>query len=322
MTRAWASDADLRFRAATGGVLSALGIHLLETGQASFILHCKASEVAPLETHWTLSETPQDVRGAAGSRYGPSDTLAGLEVALSRCQPFAIIAKPCDAGAARQRAKSDPRVEKYVVAVLVMVCGGASDLNKSNGVLNEFAVAESELSLIRYRGHGNPGPTLIETHDGRAFEKSYLDMWPDEGAWRIQNRCKVCPDAIGEAADIAAAAIWPGGAPSGEDEGFNGVIIRSARGQKLFSAAFAQNALSQDQTLSPRDFDGFQPHQVRKKRRVAARLRGLARAEHPVFHHTSLRIDELDDRNTDEEQGALDRACAGRFKEQIPEGEK
>ena len=39
-------------------------------------------------------------------------------------------------------------------------------------------------------------------------------------------RCKICPDAIGESADVAALDTWPGGSPKGEDEGFNAVIAR------------------------------------------------------------------------------------------------
>ena len=34
----------------------------------------------------------------------------------------------------------------------------------------------------------------------------------------------------GEATDVAVADVWPGGAPSGEDEGFSGIIIRTKTG--------------------------------------------------------------------------------------------
>ncbi len=138
----------------------------------------------------------------AGSRYGP---LAGFEVALSRGAPFALIAKPCDAGAIRTRTKVDPRIDHLVVAVLVMVCSGALELGKSQAVLEDRGIVKAEVTLYRYRGFGNPGPTRVETHGQDAMELNYLDMWADEGSWHLQSRCKICPDAIGEAADIAAA---------------------------------------------------------------------------------------------------------------------
>lgn len=319
MGEAWASDADIRFRAATGGVLTALGVHLLRSGQARFILHCGADPARPMRSRWMISETPEEVIARAGSRYGPSDTLAGLEVALARGEPFAVIAKPCDANALRARAKADSRLDRLITAVLVMVCGGASDLGKSHAVLEELGLTEDDVTLFRYRGFGNPGPTRIETTAGDAYEKTYLDMWADEAGWRIQSRCKICPDAIGEAADIAAADIWPGGAPVGEDEGFNGVITRSAEGQALLESAVAAGALVLGRSHTPRDYDDFQPHQVLKKRNVAARLRGLAAAGQPVLAPRGLRIGRLDARDPEQEQGTCARARAGKFREAMPE---
>ena len=321
MGEAWAGNADVRYRAATGGVLTALGMHLLRSGQAAFILHCAADPDLPMRSRWMFSETPEDVAARAGSRYGPSDTLAGLSVALDRGQPFAIIAKPCDAGAVRALAKSDPRVDELVVAVLVMVCGGASDLGKSRALLEEYGLIEDEVSLFRYRGYGNPGPTRVETKDGRVFEKTYLDLWEDESGWRIQSRCKICPDAIGEAADVAAADIWPGGAPVGEDEGFNGIITRTPVGQALMQAAVEAGDLQLGKAHNPRDYDDFQPHQVRKKLSIAARLRGLGAAGQPVYAHKGLRIDELDAKDEGQETGTCQRARDGRFREALPKDE-
>ena len=70
-------------------------------------------------------------------------------------------------------------------------------------------------------------------------------------------RCKVCADAIGESADIAASDVWPGGAPVGEDAGFNGILMRTRRGLELVEAAVADGALTIDQELTPRDMDVF-----------------------------------------------------------------
>jgi coenzyme F420 hydrogenase subunit beta len=91
--------------------------------------------------------------------------------------------------------------------------------------------------VLRYRGMGNPGMTRVEANDGRAFEVTYNDLWEDEGKWRLQFRCKICADAIGELADMAVCDAWPGGGPAGEDEGFNGFIARTPNGQALLERA-------------------------------------------------------------------------------------
>lgn len=66
-------------------------------------------------------------------------------------------------------------------------------------------VEREEVTSFRYRGNGNPGPTRVETSDGRSFELTYQEMWEDEATWQIQTRCKICHDATGEGADIAAS---------------------------------------------------------------------------------------------------------------------
>jgi coenzyme F420 hydrogenase subunit beta len=317
----YAGDPDVRFRASTGGVLTALGQFLLASGRAKFILHVAASGTEPMRTERRLSFDAASVLEGAGSRYGPAAPLVDFTALLDRAEPFALIAKPCDIAAVRNLARIDPRVDRYLRYALTFVCGGASDLTKSEEVVSKFGIRPDELSMFRYRGNGNPGPTRLTTNDGRSFELTYQEMWADEATWRIQPRCKICPDAIGESADLAASDVWPGGGPTGEDAGFNGIIVRTARGLELYQAALAAGAIVVEPgDLSFRDFDGFQPHQVRKKRAVWARLAGMRAAGQPVpeTHHLRLtecaRLNSVAE-NLAEARGARRRAKQGRLGE-------
>ncbi len=320
MAMAWAGDPDVRFRAATGGVLTALAQHLLDTGKASFILHVGPDPDAPMRTRWVMSETSDEVIANAGSRYGPTAPLAGLQVAIDRNEPFAIVAKPCDTGAVSQWAKTDPQLAANLVATMAMVCGGQSRITKSQRVLDDFGVEEDSVSLFRYRGYGNPGPTRVETSDGSGYEKGYLEMWEDEGSWDLDARCTVCPDALGEMTDVAAADAWPGGAPVGEDEGFNAIAVRSVAGTALVNAAVESGHLVLGDPVTAREFDHLQPHQVRKKRALVARFEGRAAAGLPIIETPGLRLDacaaDLDDAAAQAERdGTQARAERGRYSE-------
>ncbi|MEM7134801.1 MAG: Coenzyme F420 hydrogenase/dehydrogenase, beta subunit C-terminal domain [Chloroflexota bacterium] len=320
IVRSYASDPEVRFKGATGGVLTALAIFLLETGAVNFVLHVAASQQQPMRSERQLSFDRGQVLGAAGSRYGPAAPLVDFLEILEREEPFAFVGKPCDVGAIRNLARLDPRVDQYCLYCLTLVCGGASELSKSRDLLDEFGVTEEKLALLRYRGHGNPGLTRVETKDGRAFEKSYNDMWEDEAGWHLQFRCKICPDAIGEAADLVACDIWPDAAPAGEDEGFNGIIVRTQKGADLLTAAVNHGALIVDQAFTPRDLDHFQPHQVRKKKAVWARIEGLRQAGQLAPTISDLRIEELAMENDPgvnlrETEGTLQRAQEGRTSE-------
>ena len=320
MRYAWAGNPDIRFRAATGGVLTALGVHLLRSKKASFILHTEVDPKQPMRSRWVFSESPEQVIASSGSRYGPAAPLAGLLEALERDQPFAIIAKPCDLNAVHRFSKIDSRLDELCVARLVMVCGGQSRLAKSQALLKEFKIEEKDLTLFRYRGYGNPGLARIETSDGRAFEKTYLELWEDEAGWQLETRCKLCPDALGEAADVAAADVWPGGAPTGEDAGFNGIIVRSASGKALVNAAAEAGDLVLGDTITGQQLNDFQPHQVRKKEALLARFEGLIQAGLPAIETPGLRLEELGQRldkqaRQNQTEGTAKRVKEGRVTE-------
>jgi coenzyme F420 hydrogenase subunit beta len=317
----YAGDPAVRHRGSSGGVLTALGQFLLASGRVKFILHVAASKSLPMRTRRALSFDAASVLEGAGSRYGPGSPLEDFDAVLERGEPFALIGKPCDIAAVRNLARVDARVDEYLRYALTFVCGGASDLTKSEDVARGLNVRPDELSLLRYRGNGNPGPTRLETKDGRSFELTYQQMWQDEATWQIQPRCKICPDAIGESADLAASDVWPGGAPTGEDAGFNGIIVRTSKGLELYQAALEAGVIVvQPGKVNFRDFDEFQPHQVHKKRAVWARLAGMSAAGRPVPETLNLRLKECARLNTfvenlDEARGARRRARAGRLGE-------
>jgi coenzyme F420 hydrogenase subunit beta len=292
MAKGYAADPEIRFRCSAGGGASALGIHLLESGEVDFILHVRASRSRPMRSEAQVSFTRAAVLEGAGSRYGPAAPLVDLLQLLDRGRPFAVIGKPCDISAIQNLSRADPRVDALIRYRLAIVCGGASAFGLSLDLIERFGLRESEVSLLRYRGYGNPGRTRVETRDGRTYEVTYNDLWADEDKWRILSRCKVCGDALGESADIAISDVWPGGGPSGEDAGFNGFIARTQRGADLLRRAVDAGALTLVGDMDFPDFDRVQPHQLRKKQAVTSRLAALRDAGFPVTEYRDLRLDK------------------------------
>ncbi len=291
MAKGHAADPDIRFRCSAGGGTSALAIHLLESGAVEFILHLRASPAQPMRSEAQVSRSRAEVLAGAGSRYGPAAPLVDLLQLLDHGQPFAAIGKPCDISALRNLARVDRRVDALIRCTIAIVCGGASSFGLSQDLVRRFGLEEREVSLLRYRGYGNPGRTRVEARDGRAFEVTYNDLWADEAKWRLFFRCKVCGDALGEAADIAVSDVWPGGGPSGEDAGFNGFIARTERGAALLRGAAEAGVLTLTGPMDFRDFDVVQPHQVRKKQALASRLAAMREAGLPVPAYPDLRLD-------------------------------
>ena len=293
----WAGEPEIRYEGSTGGVLTALGIYLLESGRVDFILHAKPGTNEPTFGERHISYTREDVIAGVGSRYGPTAALIDMEDALSRNRPFAFIGKPCDISALRNYARHDKRVDELVKYWLTPVCGGFMAPEAMTRFLNVSGIEPSEITSFRYRGRGCPGPTRIETKD-MVKELHYLDMWgDDESLWGLPFRCKICPDGIGEAADIAASDTWPGGSPnridSETDLGTNAIIARTKAGQELMEAAERDGALTIDSDITPDDMSIFQPHQMHKKYAVWARHQGIGDTGRIVPQTDRLRIAEL-----------------------------
>jgi coenzyme F420 hydrogenase subunit beta len=287
-----ASDPDVRFHASSGGALSALGLYLLSSGRVDFILHVAASRQQPTRTVDHLSFDAAQVIEASGSRYGPAAPLADFRAVLDRGQPFAFIGKACDISAIRNYAKFDPRVDQLLKYTLNFFCGGVSEFGKTMDYVRKIGLTESDIAHLRYRGDGCPGPMVMKSHAGEVFSFSYNEMWEDEARWQLQFRCKICPDSIGDLADITVADVWPGGRPDTEGLGFNGFIARTARGHDLLRSAIADNAIT---ITEPLGYDGLElaqgSHMV-KKQALTSRLAAMGDSGVIVPEFTALRLDE------------------------------
>lgn len=293
----WASDPEVRHRASTGGVLSALGAHLIDSGAVDFVLHLGPDPDRPARSRWKISRTAAEAADTGGSRYGPAAPLAGLGAVRTALEAgaerFAFIGKPCDVSAIRLLAEREPWLADALAYRLTIMCGGVSEFSKTARLLADWDMAEADLAELRYRGFGNPGPTTARTRDGRVAQTSYQDLWEDESQWALQHRCKICPDAIGMAADIVSFDCWPGGGPTGEDAGFNAILTRTPAGERLLDGAVAAGAVTLDLAITAEDMESFQPHQSRKRRAVWARLAGQRAAGKTAPEAHNLEIEAL-----------------------------
>ena len=297
----WSTDSKIRFQSSTGGLLNGLSLYLLESKIVDFVLHTGTDPQKPMRSISKYSRNKSELLSSGScSRYGPSSPLDKFHEALNLNQPFAFVGKPCDISAIRQLSKIDGRVNESCKYLLTLVCGGFGEFTKSQDFIESFNVKEENLKIFRYRGNGNPGKMYIKTDTGEEYDKDYNSFWGEESTWRVPFRCKICPDAIGESADVAALDTWPGGSPKGEDEGFNAAIVRTQKGLELLNNAIDAGYIKKGNSLSIEEISDFQPHQVKKKQAVFARHRGMKKNNLPTIETTGLRIKELYDLNDKE----------------------
>jgi len=332
ITLAYAAEPQVRHLGSTGGLMTALGLYLLESDTVNFILHATASKTNPTFGERFISRNRDDVLTAAGSRYGPTATLIDIDQTLtnakSKNETFAFMGTPCDVSALRNLARQDARVNQHCRYMLAMVCGGFMEPEGMKNFLASLGIDFDEVTSLRYRGYGCPGPTRVETSSGQVIEKNYLDFWGEnESAWRLPFRCKICPDGIGDATDIACSDTWDGGSPTWEgqktDLGTNAAIARTEKGMRLMHNAEKAGYIVIEKQITPRDLDRFQPHQVNKKRTVWARFAGMKSAKTIVPETHGLRLKQLARGNNfrfnlQQARGAKTRIKQGKSRENTP----
>lgn len=239
--RSWSAEPDVRFKAAAGGTLTALGRYLLASGEVEAVLHVRADPERPYLTRGVVSTTPEEVLAGAQSRYGPSDPLTQLHQLLDEGLHIAVIAKPCDISAVRALAKVDPRVDRQVRYLLTIFCGGVHHAHVPRAIMRDHGIDERDVTAFRYRGEGWPGTLHIDTRTGKTVDLPYPGGWlGKKWFYDMQFRCKICPDAVGENADVSAPDGWivrDGKPLYDEAPGRNIAIARTERGERLLDAA-------------------------------------------------------------------------------------
>jgi coenzyme F420 hydrogenase subunit beta len=274
-----AVDDEIRHKGSSGGVVSALAVHLLETEQVQGVLHIVPSDESPFDNIAQISRTREDVLHGAGSRYAPAAPLSRLSECLSQEGVFAFIGKPCDVGALKSLGRSHSQIDEKFPFLIAFMCAGTPSLHGTKDVVRKMGFNPSEVSKFRYRGNGWPGKARAETSDGRSAEMDYDTSWGYILGRQVQFRCKICPDGTGEFADISCADAWntdeKGYPLFTENSGRSLVLARTDTGLRLIKEAEANKKIFLDKS-SLTNAEKMQPYQVHRKRTLLARLIGFS----------------------------------------------
>jgi coenzyme F420 hydrogenase subunit beta len=239
---AWATNDDIRFRASSGGVATALGIYLLESGRAEKILAVTTPNSNPMEFQGTLIDDPSKVHAAMGSKYC-SVPLCSAFRNLSENDRIAAFGLPCHIHAIR-KAQSQHRLPDGVDLTLIgLFCGGTKGRDATKWIIKRNNLDSSKIVSINYRGDGWPGCLAVEFEDGARTTLPYPDyadlQFHSFGTWR----CTLCSDGLSELADISIGDAWLEEITSADHQGVSMVITRSEKGTEILEAAASAGAL-------------------------------------------------------------------------------
>jgi len=287
----YASDPEIRFKASSGGLVTALALFCLEKKGAGGVLHTGADPEYPLRNTAVFSKTREQLLERAGSRYSPAapcEKLGRIEQSERAC---VFIGKPCDVAALRKSQAVRPRLDGKIALAIGIFCAGTPATRQSYKLLEAMEVRPEDVEQIRYRGYGWPGATTVRLKggNGRIRQMTYERAWGQVLSKGESLRCGLCPDSTGELADISCGDAWHKRDDS-DQAGWSIALVRTERARAIFHQAMEAGFIIAERAR-PEILIRSQGAHLRRKSSIRGRLmvmRALGAAA-PSFSHFSLK---------------------------------
>jgi coenzyme F420 hydrogenase subunit beta len=255
----YASDKDIRYNASSGGAVSALASYCLERENMAFVLHTGMDQDTPWYNKTVQSKSRAELVTRAGSRYAPSSPCEALSLIEDSANPCVFIGKPCDVAAVSELRKYRPKLDANLGLVLTFFCAGPPCTAGTLSLLKELNVEKQNANEIRYRGKGWPGHFLVSfNNNSEQRSLTYEESWGKLADHHRSFRCNLCPDGLGELADVSCGDAWHLFNNKNNDYGQSLVLARSEHGSEILHRAMESGYL-QLEPSKPTDVIKAQP---------------------------------------------------------------
>lgn len=232
-----AADKEIRYRASSGGAVTALALYCLEQENMAFVLHTGMDPKTPWENITVQSKNREELLRHTGSRYNASSPCDSLRLIEASDRPCVFIGKPCDTAAVALLRKKRPLLDKNLGLVLTCFCAGTPSIQGTLDLLKKLDIDRTNLQGLCYRGNGWPGGFSVSNNAG-----DYKQLLPYRDSWHFLQkyrcmRCHLCPDGLGEIADISCGDAWHIYNKDSNDPGQSLVLVRSDNGRDMLKKA-------------------------------------------------------------------------------------
>jgi len=288
----WASDADVRHLGASGGVATALLAGALESGFADAVLAVRVDPANQFAAAGVICRTPQEVAACRGSKYNVVAVNTLLRTVLDEPGRYILVGLPCHIQGLRLAQRHLRRLRERVVLSLGVFCGLTNEPRATEVAARKAGLESGELKSVSYRGPGWPGGMRLETRDGTVRYCAYPDYFDRYLAAMVPPRCRVCPDALAELADISVGDAWLERFDG--SDGVSDLIVRTPAGERLLADLAGRLELTE---ATPDDMVASQHETYRVKRDVCRGrlwLRSLAGRPLPAYPGFDLRASARD----------------------------
>ncbi len=243
----YATDHDLRYNAASGGLVTALLTFALEERLIDGALVTGMSNKNPLEPEPFIARTRGDIISAAKSKYCPVPANIALREILKEDGKYAVVGLPCHIHGLRKVEEMDGELKAKISLHLGLFCGHSPSFLATEFLLWQRGIAKEEVTRIDYRGEGWPGGISVYLRDGQRIFIPHFDAWKSLDLAFFPRRCTLCCDGANELADISFGDAWLSEF-SGDKNGTSVIISRTPRGEELLQRMLSKGIIGLNST--------------------------------------------------------------------------
>ena len=286
-----ATDDNLRYNAASGGVVTALLLFALEKGIIDGALVTKMNEENPLEPQPFIARTKEEIISAYKSKYCPVPANIALREILKEEGRFAVVGLPCHIHGVRKAESANKKLKEKIVLHVGIFCSHSDTFWQTEFLLNKLGLKEEDVAKIDYRGEGWPGMMSVLLKNGKKVSVPFSEATSLHWLWlHALLRCALCCDLTAELADVSCGDPWLPEVVVGEKMGKSIVIPRTKMGEALCMEA-AQNKYVEIEKIDSGKVKQSGDMMQTKKKDIKVRflIRKLFNKDIPTYNTTLLR---------------------------------
>ena len=204
-----ATDYQIRYNSASGGLVTAFLIFALEEGIINGALVTKISERNPLEPQPFIARTREEIISAAKSKYCPVPANIALREILENEGKYAVVGLPCHLHGIRKAEMVNRKLRDRIALHVGIFCGRGINFLGTEFQLKRMEVKQGEMQKLDYRGNGWPGSMTIQLkNEPKKLSELYYDYYDSRFGSFVPWRCTVCTDQASELADVSFGDAW------------------------------------------------------------------------------------------------------------------
>jgi coenzyme F420 hydrogenase subunit beta len=204
----FSKDKKIRMDSSSGGIVTSLGIYLLEKKLVKGVVVAVDSK-DPLHPKPIIARTKRDMIKAMQSKYVSVPMNIMIKDILKEKGKFAFVGQPCQIHGLRKAEWTDKRIKEKIKYKIGIFCSHSANLDGIKFFLKRTGVKDfNEIKQIRYRNGNWPGVFEVilknRTTHKLPFDYYYYPLLLPY----YKKRCLKCIDLTNELADISIGDAW------------------------------------------------------------------------------------------------------------------